>query len=80
MEQLWSRPGIRFVVVGEMHGTVETPAIFRDLVCSAFELKRPILAGVELGEQHDVDVFMRSGGGDTDVHRLLKGWRQADDK
>jgi hypothetical protein len=34
-EQLWSRPALRFVLVGEMHGTKQTPAIFKDLVCSA---------------------------------------------
>jgi hypothetical protein len=34
-ELLWARSEPRFVLVGEMHGTNETPAVFRDLVCSA---------------------------------------------
>ena len=63
-EQLWSKPALRFVVVGEMHGTKETPAIFKDLVCSARELKRPIIVGIELKEQGAVDRFMASGDHD----------------
>ena len=63
-EQLWSRPALRFVLVGEMHGTKETPAIFKDLVCSAHGLKRPILVGIELKQQAGLDRFMASGDRD----------------
>jgi hypothetical protein len=78
--RLWSRPAIRFVVVGEMHGTAETPAIFRDLVCSAFRAKRPILVGVELGKQDEIDAFMRSRDDEAAVRNLLSGreWSQTD--
>jgi hypothetical protein len=79
-EPLWSRPGIRFTIVGEMHGTAETPAIFRDLVCSAFGAKRPILVGVELREQHEIDVFMRSGNDEAAVRNLSSAqeWSRSD--
>jgi hypothetical protein len=46
-ERLWSRPGLRFLLVGEMHGTAEAPAIFGDLVCAALAAGRPVVAGVE---------------------------------
>jgi hypothetical protein len=79
-EQLWSRPGVRFIVVGEMHGTAETPAIFRDLVCSAVAAKRPVLVGVELRDQHEIDVFMRPGNDEAAVRNLLsaKEWTRSD--
>ena len=78
--RLWLRPGLRFVIVGEMHGTVETPAIFRDLVCSAFGAKRPILVGVELSEQREIDLFMRSRNDEAALRSLLskKEWSQND--
>jgi hypothetical protein len=78
--QLWSRPGIRFTVVGETHGTAETPALFRDLVCSAVSAKRPILVGLELTDQHSIDGFMRPGNDEAAVTNLLaaKEWSRAD--
>lgn len=79
-EQLWSHPGIRFVIVGEMHGTAETPVIFRDLVCSARAAKRPIVAGVEHTEQEAIDLFMASGSHEAAIHNLLSKseWNQSD--
>lgn len=46
-EQLWSADGPRFVVVGEIHGTNETPAAFGELICAASE-HRPVVAALEL--------------------------------
>jgi hypothetical protein len=79
-EQLWFRPGVRFTVVGEMHGTAETPAIFLDLVCSAVAAKRPMLVGVELRDQHAIDVFMRPGEDEAAVSDLLSAneWTRSD--
>jgi hypothetical protein len=34
--RLWARPGVHFVIVGEVHGTAEMPALFRDLVSRLF--------------------------------------------
>ena len=34
-DALWSRPSLRYVIVGEMHGSAETPAIFADLVSTS---------------------------------------------
>lgn len=42
--QLWAKPSIRYIVVGETHGTAETPAAFADLVCAALHSKRTVVA------------------------------------
>jgi hypothetical protein len=57
--QLWTRPGLRFLLVGEMHGTTEGPAIFGDLVCAAVATGRPVVAALErpVEEQDDLSAF-----------------------
>lgn len=80
--KLWSRPNSRFVLVGEMHGTAEAPAIFRDLVCAAVSGKRPIVVGIERGvrEQEAIDTFMAPGNHEAAIRALLaeKGWNVFD--
>lgn len=68
------------MLVGEMHGTTEAPAIFADLVCSARETKRSIIVGIELREQHVLDVFMSSGNHDAGLKELLatEEWKGRD--
>lgn len=63
-EMLWARPGLRFLLVGEMHGTTEMPAIFTDLVCAARAAKRPIVVGLELRDQHALGRFIDFGARD----------------
>jgi hypothetical protein len=55
--ELLARPGLRYVLVGEIHGTAETPAIFGDLVCAAVESGRQVVVGLErpLAEQSAID-------------------------
>lgn len=81
-DQLWSRPGLRFVLVGEIHGTKETPATFGDLVCSASSLKRPIVVGVERpsGEQKALNKLVNAGNEEDSVRGLLSedGWSTLD--
>jgi len=57
-EVLWKNE-IRYVVVGEMHGTTETPAAFADLVCAARD-KGPVTVALEFSEgmQPMLDAFM----------------------
>lgn len=38
-------PGLRYLLVGETHGTKEAPGLFADLVCAASS--RPLVVGVE---------------------------------
>lgn len=81
-ERLWSIPGLRFVVVGEMHGTAESQAIFADLVCSARRAKRPIVVGLErnLAEQDAIDAFLAPNNHKAAIHSLLseQGWNVRD--
>jgi len=76
LETLWSRPSLRWIVVGEQHGTAEMPAAFRDIVCNAAAAKRPIVVAVERSEteQADIDAFMRSDGEAKARTALLKSY------
>jgi len=77
-DALWSKPGVRFILLGEMHGTTEAPALFRDLVCAAAAGKRPVVVGVERStrEQAAIDAFMCGDGHAAAVDALLaeRGW------
>lgn len=75
---LWSKPDLRFVIVGEMHGTNETPAIFHDLICSSETSRRPIVVGLERPsrEQKTIDAFMASHDHEAAIRDLVseKDW------
>lgn len=71
-ELLWARPETRFVFVGEIHGTVEAPAAFAELVCEA-STDRPIVVALEMtaAMQADLDAWIASDGGDAARETLL---------
>lgn len=46
-EQIWSRAGLHWVLVGEMHGSNETPAAFHDLVCDAIAHGKHVTVALE---------------------------------
>jgi hypothetical protein len=46
-DQIWSNKSIRWVFVGELHGSNETPAAFGDLVCDALAHGRHITVALE---------------------------------
>jgi len=77
---LWARSGLRFVLVGETHGTTETPAIFGDLVCSARVTKRPIIVGLEFREQKVLDRFLESRSDELRIKEPLSAdeWKGTD--
>ncbi|MBN9479527.1 MAG: hypothetical protein J0I52_04755 [Bordetella sp.] len=60
VEALWKEE-IRYVVVGEMHGTTETPAAFADMVCAARD-QGPVTVALEFSEsmQPTLDAFMEA--------------------
>ena len=68
-----------FVVVGEVHGTTETPAAFGELVCH-LAVRGPVVVALEmeLDAQASLDAFMASDGGVTAVAALLaqRHWRE----
>ena len=77
-EALW-RSSIRYLLIGEIHGTVETPAAFADLVCAAARSGRPVTVAVEysVDDQPVVDAFLASNG-DAQARaalRTLPSWQ-----
>jgi hypothetical protein len=79
-DQLW-RPTTNWVVVGEMHGTNETPDAFANLVCLAARKRRPITVALEypVDEQPVIDRFLASDGGAAARAGLLAApmWHRA---
>lgn len=69
-EALW-RPEARFVVVGEMHGTTETPAAFAAMVCAAAE-QGPVTVALELPQamQPQLDAFLAAPDAEAAVATL----------
>ena len=80
VEALWAKP-VRWIVVGEMHGTAEGPAAYADLVCHA-GTDRPVVAAVEQFESDQplIDAFIASDGGAAARTALLKArmWSTGD--
>lgn len=76
---LIDRPGTRRIVVGEMHGTNETPAAFGDLVCLA-STRAPVTVALEQpeSEQSAIDAFIGSDGGSAATSKFLESaiWTQ----
>jgi len=65
----------RVALLGEMHGTRETPALAGQLVSHYAAGLRPVLLGLEIdrGEQADVDRFLASNGDARARRALLAG-------
>lgn len=70
---LLERPGVRYVFLGETHGTAETPELFGDIVCAASA--RPIVIGVEWPAENQpvLDAFLA----EVDPVRALERLRKA---
>jgi hypothetical protein len=45
--QIWTSPSLRWVFIGEIHGSNETPAAFRDLVCDALANGKRVTVALE---------------------------------
>ena len=61
------KPG-RILMLGELHGTEESPAFILDVACNAAAKKLPVVVGLELRSdlQGSVDTFLASKGSDSD--------------
>jgi len=79
-EQIWSNPSLRFVFIGEVHGSNETPAALRELLCDALVHGRHVTVALERPsvEQADLDRVVTAKDASAAVARLLRqpGWRQ----
>jgi len=63
-EQVLADEAVRFVILGEMHGSNELPAVFADAVCLTAR-DRPVVVALEQtsADQAAIDAFMTSDGG-----------------
>lgn len=66
---------IHWIVVGEVHGTVESPDAFADLVCLAGKSNRRVVVALErlTSEQPDIDTYLQSDGAPTARVALTSG-------
>lgn len=72
-DRLFDQYDLRWLIVGEIHGTAEIPASFGDLVCAAAKQNRMITVGVEYPteDQSYIDAFLASDGGLGAREKLL---------
>ena len=63
LSAILDRPGLRYLVIGEMHGTEEMPAFFGDLVAEV-AARKPITVVLEYPQsrQRDLDRYLASPG------------------
>ena len=73
-ERVVANETVRWIVVGEMHGTAETPAMFADAVCLTAEARGPVVVALEIpsDNQDEIDAFMASNGGPQAQLALLE--------
>lgn len=64
-DSLLAREQVRWIVIGEMHGNAESPAIFADAVCLTAQV-RPVVVALEMPSmaQPAIDAFIASDGGE----------------
>ena len=67
---------VRWIVIGELHGTAETPAIFADAVCLTAQQRGPVVVALEMpsSDQGTIDAFIASDGGAAAQAAFLKMW------
>lgn len=74
---------LHWIVIGELHGTTETPAIFADAVCLTAAKRGPLIVGLEIpsGDQSRIDSFMNSDGGPAARSEFFKAmiWHMGKD-
>ena|ERR1035438_5518686 len=82
-EQLWSNASVHWVLIGEMHGSNETPEAFGNLVCDALAHKRQVTVALErpTSEQAALDgiITNRNLGAAEKALLAEPGWRSGMD-
>jgi hypothetical protein len=82
-DQIWSRPSVHWVFVGELHGSNEAPAAFLDLVCDALARGRSVTVALERpeSEQAALDEILASKNltAATDALLAQHDWRDGMD-
>jgi hypothetical protein len=79
-DQIWSRPSVHWVFIGELHGSNETPAAFRDLVCDAIAQGKHVTVALErpTSEQSALDNILTAKDLAEAKESLLQlhGWKE----
>jgi len=79
-DQIWSKPAVHWVFIGELHGSNETPAAFRDLVCNAIAQGKHVTVALErpTSEQAALDNILTAKDISTARESLfqLPGWKE----
>jgi len=79
-DQIWSKPAVHWVFIGELHGSNETPAAFRDLVCNAIAQGKHVTVALErpTSEQAALDNILTARDLSTARESLfqLPGWKE----
>ena len=79
-DQIWSKPSLHWVFIGELHGSNETPAAFRDLVCDAIAQGKHVTVALErpASEQAALDNILAAKDLSAAKESLLQlpGWKE----
>jgi hypothetical protein len=79
-DQIWSKASVHWVFIGEWHGSNETPAAFRDLVCDAIAQGKHVTVALErpASEQAALDNFLTAKdlSAAKEVLLQLPGWKE----
>jgi hypothetical protein len=79
-DQIWSKSSLHWVFIGEWHGSNETPAAFRDLVCDAIAQGKHVTIALErpTSEQAALDNILTARDLSKAQESLLRlpGWKE----
>lgn len=82
-DQLWSNPSLHWVLIGELHGSNETPLVFENLVCDALARGKQVTVALERpsSEQSSLDDILTAQNLSSAKEHLLKlpGWQEGMD-
>src|SRR5215467_2375006 len=84
-DQIWSKSEVHWVFIGELHGSNETPAAFRDLVCDAIAQGKHVTVALErpTSEQAALDNILTAKINDLSAAResllSLPRWKEGMD-
>lgn len=82
-DQIWSKASVHWVFIGELHGSNETPAAFRDLVCDAIAQGKRVTVALErpTSEQAALDNILTAKNLSAAQESLLQlhGWKEVQD-
>ena len=84
-DQVWSKAGLHWVFIGENHGSNETPAAFRELICDAIAHGKHVTVALErpASEQAALDNIITAKAKDLSAAQesllQLRDWKEVPD-